>query len=63
MIVTSKRQRRVTGHACGVRKVGSGGVAVFVDESAEAVAPLRVGLGEGENARLAADQSGRREIQ
>jgi hypothetical protein len=28
--------------ACGVRKVGSGGVAVFVDESAEAVASLQV---------------------
>jgi hypothetical protein len=28
---------------CGVRKVGSRGVAVFVDESAEAVAPLQFG--------------------
>ena len=32
---------------CGVRKVGSGGVAVFVDESAEAVASLHVVCGSG----------------
>lgn len=30
------------GQACGVRKVGSGGVAVFVDESAETVASLQI---------------------
>ena len=34
--------RQVLHRACGVRKVGSCGVAVFVDESAEAVAPCQV---------------------
>jgi translation elongation factor EF-G len=30
-------------YACGVRKVGSCGVAVFVDESSESVAPFHAG--------------------
>ena len=35
-----------------MRKVGSGGVAVFVDESAEAVAPIDLGLEATQRDRL-----------
>jgi hypothetical protein len=49
---------------CGVRKVGSRGVAVFVDESAEAVAPLQFGCGRARDDLLnAADRCRRCEVE
>jgi hypothetical protein len=54
---------RDIGGACGVRKLGSRGGAVFVDESAESVSALDEGRGQVQDLQLPGRGIGRLEIE